>query len=186
MTRSAQIKAGVSLSGLQQADQFLAALPLVARTPEVQKAVRKGLNEVAKRAEELAPVGGKGYPRRRPENKPLKDTIGVVVREYGNVLVGVVGPQYPAGAHGHLLEHGHRVARGGTLSPLSSAKNKIAPKSKRGGEFRGKGMATGMAEAFPFMQPAWEDKKDSIEPTIVGALQTAAEKLAAQNTRTSS
>jgi hypothetical protein len=44
-----------------------------------------------------------------PSKKPLRDTIGVVVREYMTAIVIYVGPQYPAGAHGHLIEFGHNL-----------------------------------------------------------------------------
>jgi hypothetical protein len=44
----------------------------------------------------------------RSNVKPLAETIGVVVRKYDTTSVAVVGPQYPAGSLGHLIEFGHR------------------------------------------------------------------------------
>lgn len=61
---------------------------------------------VAERAKELCPVGDDDGD----ENKHLRDTIAVEIRHYeeGRVLA-VIGPQAPAGAHGHLVEYGHKL-----------------------------------------------------------------------------
>ena len=44
----------------------------------------------------------------RAQAKPLAETIRVKVRKYDTVSVAVIGPEYPAGALGHLIEFGHR------------------------------------------------------------------------------
>lgn len=57
------------------------------------------------RAKALCPVGDPGD---NPELKPLSDTIGIVVREYGDErTLALIGPEVPAGAHGHNVEYGH-------------------------------------------------------------------------------
>jgi hypothetical protein len=71
------------------------------------RAIRKAGKIVAKRAKELCPAPG--YQGDDPTKKPLRETIGVVVREYGHIVVMYVGPEYPAGAHGHLVEFGHQL-----------------------------------------------------------------------------
>jgi hypothetical protein len=105
---------------------------------------------IEKRARQLAPRS-KGYTlryRKKAGKKRLFSTISTVVRTYDKAMVLVVGPQYPAGAHGHLLEFGHRiVARGKGKSSSGTGRRKST---------RDTG---GMAKAFPFMRPAAEDAK---------------------------
>lgn len=50
-----------------------------------------------------------GYPGDKPGLKPLRETVAVRIRNYqgGFFKVMLVGYQYPAGAHGHLVEDGH-------------------------------------------------------------------------------
>lgn len=66
--------------------------------------LRKELNKVKATSKQLVPKPG--YPGDKPDLKPLRDTITVGIRSYEEnaVWYGVVGPQYPAGAHGHLVE----------------------------------------------------------------------------------
>lgn len=172
MARSAQVQ--VQFDGWQEADDFLTQLPRQLRGKALGIAVTKGLNKVKRRAQELVPQpGSPGYTERRGERrnrKHLKDTISVVIREYSNSLVGIVGPSYPTGAAGHLVEHGHRIARGGTLEPLSDAKKKTPGISKVSKE-RGKGIPIGFVPANPFMQPAWEDTASEFDDIVVDTLE---------------
>ena len=81
------------------------------RATGLAKAARAGGNEVAKDARKRAP---RGNPSHKPEKKPLHKTIGTVIREYANgVVMAVVGPKYPEGAHGHLVEEGHEIVTKG-------------------------------------------------------------------------
>lgn len=171
---SAQVS--VQITGWKEIGEQLERLPIEARGIELEKAVRKGLNRIKKRARELVPPPG--YPGDKPGLKPLRDTIGTVLRRYkgGVVIAGVVGPEYPAGAHGHLVEHGHRIAvRGtGTLMPKPWSKRKSPPKSKIGRS--GQGVVGGMVKPRPFMAPAVADVAPQIETDIVSALSNAANK----------
>lgn len=77
----------------------------------LRECVTAAANVVAARARQLCPVG----EHHKPGAKPLRDTIGIVVREYGDErTLAMIGPEYPAGAHGHLVKYGHRVASTGT------------------------------------------------------------------------
>lgn len=108
--------AQVILTEDRQVDEMLALLPQAVREKYLIKGLRKEGNRIKRIARQLCPRGAvTGTTRRlsqrsrarRGNAKPLRDTIGVVVRDYGGVLVMLVGPQYPAGAHAHLVEYGH-------------------------------------------------------------------------------
>tara|TARA_Y100000310_G_scaffold322680_1_gene381993 strand:+ start:2348 stop:2653 length:306 start_codon:yes stop_codon:yes gene_type:complete len=49
-----------------------------------------------------------GYPGDDPTKVPLAKTYKVVVRDYGKIQLAVVGAAWPAGAHSHLVEAGHK------------------------------------------------------------------------------
>lgn len=69
---------------------------------------------LVQRAKELCPPPG--YKHDKPGLKPLRDTISWVFREYSRARVAIVGPLAPAGAHGHLVEFGHRMVVGGRVA----------------------------------------------------------------------
>lgn len=77
--------------------------------------------------------------------KPLADTITMVARDYGETKLLVVGPSYPAGAHGHLIEFGHDGVFWGRPG------TRVPPK--------------------PFLRPAAESTKSEQTAAFVGELQ---------------
>jgi len=77
-----------------------------------RKAVPESLERAAKVVVDAAKVEvpQPGYPGDKPGKKPLRDTIAHEVRGYpSGTVVAVVGAQYPAGAHAHLVEKGHEI-----------------------------------------------------------------------------
>lgn len=97
-------------------ERLLSDIDVTLRRKAARDAVRAAGNVVAKRARQLCQRSARTGTRKHWSNntesqrqgvKPLADTIGVVVRDYGDVFVAIVGPQYPAGALGHLVEFGH-------------------------------------------------------------------------------
>lgn len=96
----------------------------------------------------------------RAARKRLFEQIIIQTRPYyeSKKVLGLVGPAYsPFGGganHGHLVEHGHRVSRAGTLRRIGANKAKRPPRSKLGAAFDGSGSASGRARAFPFLEPA--------------------------------
>lgn len=142
------------------------------RLGAIQTGVREGLAPIITAAKADVQQPGKPgyYPRygAKKRKKHLRDTIGQLARVYSGTIVGVVGPQAPAGAHGHNVEHGHRIAVGGSVArqgtpqikwrpggpgrPPKHVFAKGAPRSKRGRT--GMGTVIGQARAFPFMRPA--------------------------------
>ena len=164
-----------TMKGLKEADEFLAMLPTAVRGATLEKAIRQQAKKVISRAKQLVPVR-----ERRKTGKHLRDTLETVVKRYGNIIVVVMGPGWPAGAHGHLVEWGHRIARygTGTLATFSASGKlvKRAAKSKRGAGFRGTGISDSRTREMPFMRPAWDEHKDGFEAGIVEAIRQAAMK----------
>lgn len=90
-------------------EEVLEKLPLAAREKEVQRALRAGAKLAKDRAAQLAPVPG--YKGDKPGKTPLRDTMTIATRSYqgGGVQFVGVGPRWPDGAHGHLVEFGHEI-----------------------------------------------------------------------------
>lgn len=97
------------------------------------EAVKAAGEVVARRAKQLCP---RGDPADKPDEKPLRDTIDVEVRDYDQRALAVIGPQYPAGAHGHLVEYGHDIVT-------------------RDGRLIGR-----RAQPKPFVRPAFDETKE--------------------------
>jgi hypothetical protein len=100
---------------------------------------------VVKRAQDLCPKPG--YPGDDPTKKPLRDSIGMEVRVYDHAIVIVIGPEYPAGAHGHLIEFGHYHVMFGVVT----------------GDF---------LPAQPFMRPAADETKSEQDAAITSVLES--------------
>lgn len=116
-------------------DYMLGNLPIQLRQKAFSAAINSACRVVVREAKRRVPIGDKSH---NPQTKTLVDTITHVVRKYndGRTLLGIVGPGYPVGAHGHLIEDGHdvKVSRGQRKgkSPLSGkdrveAKKYLAP-----------------------------------------------------------
>ena len=95
----------VTMTGVDPG-KWLQHLAVQLRRSAMKKAIRAGAAPVRKLARQLVPVGG---PRtgRKSDKKHLRDTIAVRVKSYNAVDVAIVGPQWPSGAHGHLVEFGY-------------------------------------------------------------------------------
>ena len=161
---SARITVDVFSEGWDDAAVLLEKIPLLVRGKELESSIRKGLGLVRTRARQLVPQPG--YPGDKPGLKALKDTIGVVLRRYrgGALIAGIVGPEYPAGAHGHLVEAGtkpHRVTTRNAKALVSSD------------TFFGAAVNHPGADPRPFMEPAYQEVKPRIEPLIISSLQKA-------------
>lgn len=87
----------VELTGFQEAERRLALLPIELRGNTIKSGLRTAGRVVVREAQARVPISDDDT------DKHLRDTLGVVIRE-GRTIYAVVGPQYPAGAHGHLVE----------------------------------------------------------------------------------
>lgn len=122
---------------------LIGRLPLLVRGIALEKALKKAGNLVVRRAKQLCSVG-QARVGVKADKKHLLDTIDVVFRDYrgGQYFLAVIGPQYPAGAHGHLVEFGHRNGINGQPVP---------PR--------------------PFMRPAFDETRSEQQAVIIRELE---------------
>ena len=173
------------VEGFKDFDAELGKLEIQLRGPTIDAALKKASKIIVDSAKSIVRRGDpQKYSLAKRNKKRLRETIGVVMREYSTARVAVVGPQYPAGAHGHLLEFGHRVARHGTgtlrrkkmreRSRLSLIQKTgrwatvAPPKSKIGRT--GLGEHQSDVQPYPFLEPATSGTKAAVESAIITEL----------------
>jgi hypothetical protein len=141
----------------------------------LRDAMKAALQPTAKAASSLVSQEGMSdyTPRRgKRAGKPkLKDQMRATSRIYPRrkVIVGVAGPQYPKGAHGHLVERGHRVVAGGSVTRIGKFAHKIVSDAKRVAR-TGKGRVVGQVAGKPFLEPAADRTKASAQAHFEGAV----------------
>lgn len=69
------------------------------------RAVDAAANVLVSPLRAAAPIGPTGN---------LRASIGKEIRRYSTAAFGIVGPQYPRGAHGHIVERGSKTRYAGT------------------------------------------------------------------------
>ncbi len=134
----------IETQGFTEAEAMLLEVPHKTNQA-LKKALRKAGQHVVKRAKQLVPRPG--YPGDKPDLKPLRDTIGVEVKQ-GETIYAVVGPKRPAGAHGHLVEGGARHHSWGVPTGV-------------------------MTKPVPFIEPASQDTKHLQHTELVDNLKKA-------------
>lgn len=138
-------------------DKVLEQIPWEVRHKAI-KSCLAAASRVAVRAAKAAAPRNKD-PNHKPANKPLAETITAVYRDYGesNKFLFIVGPAYPAGAHGHLVEGGHKVVNRKTRAGGQSAR--YQPKEGRKSFVEGKKwMAPAVDSSRPQQEKAFETK----------------------------
>ena len=102
---------GMKLTGERRLLRSLKALP----DRVYRKAVRQTMGRAATPVVKAARRAAKRHANpKRTEGKHLFQTIAKRTRTYQTkgVIYTTVGPTWPAGAHGHLVEFGHRLPDG--------------------------------------------------------------------------
>lgn len=162
--------ATIDISASKELEAELLRLEAAARSPALIRGLRAGGAVVAKRLRQILPKPG--YPGDKPGFKPLRDTVKAQVKEYqqGSVVVAVVGYEWGAGSHGHLVEYGHDIVTGGS-SPASSAARQSARVSKTGR--RGKGVISGRVEGRYYLKSASESTRPEQDQAMLAAIQAA-------------
>lgn len=167
------IRLEISDETWDQVDKELANLELIGT--QRSGAVKKGLHAAGKivetRVKESLPLPG--YPGDKKGLTPLRDTTRTKVIDYGNgIFVVIVGYESVAGAHGHNVEAGHRIAKGGTLV---NPNRTTPPKSKVTGE-RGLGSSVGFVEGRWDIRNAAEATQQAQDQAVIdGVLKAVAE-----------
>jgi len=150
---------GMDLQGDKELRRLLGQLgPRIAR-----KVTRGAMNKAAtpivraakRNARKLGTRGG----------RQLAKSIGKRAKTYTaqGVVFVAVGPRFPLGAHGHLVEYGHRVAAAGSgtlkrIHKAGSSKTRKASVSKVTGK-RGTGRVLTFVPPHPFLRPAFDSQK---------------------------
>lgn len=137
-------------------EKSLLTFAAINRAPAVIKGMRAAVNVVAKRTRDKIPRGNReGSKQGKPH---LKDSVGVSVYQ-DDVTGGVTGRvkwnRKKGGYHGHLVEKGHKLVRGGTLKgPKTSRRNtnRNIDRSRAG-----KGQVAGEVKGKLYLAQSWEE-----------------------------
>lgn len=215
MPGESKLKSNILISGHESLLAKLESLPSIYRAKPITDGLDAAGRIIVKRMRELVQQpGSPGYTpipktartskgRKRKDSKRIRDTIGhdVLLFQYeisnkaGALLA--VRPQWPAGAHRHLLEHGHRLVHGGSMKKKTMAYEK--PESRFGRKRRkgyrggttpkalnssrtGKGTFTSWVNAKPFIEPTYNDTQSQARSTIVSGMVDAINQWKQQNT----
>lgn len=123
--------ATIKLEGWEELKQALDRIDDLLTGKVKIEALKAAARVVASEARRLCPEGDYAHNRGAI---PLHETINVRLRDYGQRGLAVIGPVYPAGAHGYLVEYGHAEVLWGKATG-----RRVPPK--------------------PFMRPAFEGTK---------------------------
>ena len=132
-----QLKMELDTAAMNNIDSALAAIETNLRG----KAISNGLRDIGKHVarQTKASLPKKGYTRYtrtkgekykdKSEPKPLGDTVKTKLIDYadGVIKVAIIGYEWPAGAHGHLVELGHEMVVGGKKSSGGRVVGKVEP-----------------------------------------------------------
>lgn len=143
------------------------------------KALRKGASPILKAARKNArKLGTRG-------ERQLAKSMGIRIKRYTarGITYAAVGPRWPQGAHGHLVEFGHRTAKRGTgtlarvVKPGARARTNTI--SKVTGEAGG-GVVGGFVPAHPFLRPAYDANKAQAQALMAQEFAAGVEREAQQ------
>jgi hypothetical protein len=133
------------LDEMPEAAELIDRIEALSRSEAIRKAAKQAGEIVA--ADARPRITPPGYPGDKPDKKPLRDSIRVVVREYPGVTLMLIGASYPHGSHGHLVEYGHIQ----TLKDGSTIQ--VAPR--------------------PWLRPAVESTRDAQRAAVLEGLRKA-------------
>jgi HK97 gp10 family phage protein len=121
-----------TLVGEKELRRMLESLPRKMSGPVVRKALREGAKPILAAARAAAPISDDKDPGGL--KKSMSPGRGIRIRTYrrSGTTVAVIGPAWPQGAHGHLIEFG------------------TEPRFTKDGKYRGIGPAK------PFFRPAFD------------------------------
>jgi hypothetical protein len=100
---------------------------------------------------------------------PLYATIMVKTVDYGIRSLAVVGPQYPEGAHGHLVEFGHEI--------IARGEGKSGGKERAKGGIKAGGQSLGRSKPNAFMRRAFDGNQGAINAAMEAVVASKVQEL---------
>ena len=114
--------------GERELKRMMESLPRKMSGPVVRKALREGSKPILAAARSSAPASEGNLKKSMSPGRGIR----IKTYRYSGVTIAVVGPSWPLGAHGHLVEFGTKMRK---------TKN---------------GRSTGVGPAKPFLRPAFD------------------------------
>jgi HK97 gp10 family phage protein len=155
-------KSGFGLQGEREVRKLLKELG-----PRIERKVTRGAMKKAARPIVMAAKRNARAKLKSKRGHQLAKSIGSRQKTYTaqGVVYTAIGPRFSQGAHGHLIEFGHRVAAHGTGTlrrvHKPGGRPQQDPISKVTGQ-RGTGAVKGFVAAIPFLRPAYEAHKQEV------------------------
>ena len=154
----------VGVAGIKEAEAVLKQFEHESRTSVFPQGVRRAANVVKAEAKRNAPIRGEWSTLKSKKQKAkdaqrpsLRDLMWVKLITYPNgTVLGIVGPRRPQGAHGHLVEFGHK------------------------GKFWSKEWGGKMVRPHPFLRPAADTTMGAQQSAMIGYLKSQLQKVRAR------
>ena len=139
-----------TLAGEKELKRMLESLPRKMSGPVVRRALREGAKPILAAARAAAPISDDKDPGLL--RKSMSPGRGIRIKTYRRtgVTLAVIGPGWPLGAHGHLIESGTKLR-----------KTKQKPKP---------GLSRGIGPAKPFLRPAFDANVGLAKKIIAGVM----------------
>jgi len=154
----------VSVEGADEIDRNLARVSIELRGRLLQRALRRAAAHGRKETRRRAPKGdGVGGDSDFPDLK--KSVKSKVLPAKGETVVAIVGTA-PAARQAHMVEFGHKMVVGGTISSGDPARVRPATDPKR----TGKGRVIGSVQPHPFVRPSFDAAAPAIERILIDEL----------------
>jgi len=151
----------IDVTGYDELVKQLERIDETLRRRVTRDCVRAGAEVVAARARQLCPrsantgsaeLQSQETQAERADAKPLAETIGIEVRDYGDRVLALVGPEHPAGALSHLNEFADEDAY---LRVLWGRKSALEAKPQ------------------PFMRRAFDETREAQQAAMEGVVAQA-------------
>ena len=138
------------------------------------KAVQKAMGPVISAVRARAPIGKTSVKKRHLAGMLARSIAFRVRTQHGPLRMAIT-----AAPHGHLVERGHRLVRGGQVTRLNRGTGKRSTvklvdgvlTGKRGGRYTGR--VIGQVKKHPFVKPVVDDALPEIEQTIKDEIERA-------------
>lgn len=148
---------GMDVHGEKELQQQLRKLEGSVERRIVVQSIRKAAAPIVREMKRRAPRGATHKKKLEQGKGVLSKSIGVKTKKYPRgFAVAVVGPQWPAGAHGHLVEFGTKQRFRGKSTRARAKLARRAMRTEFGATKKG---FTGVMPAQPFARPAYMAKR---------------------------